>query len=270
MFQFNVAKEAFVLHSKLVSRHSPALHALMCGHMMEAEEKQTFISDVDKDTFARFAEFIYGGDYNVAEALIVLDDLDTERRRSESDSPRPLEIDVEEIPDPPSPEDAADPPSPEDAADPPSPEDAADPPSPEDAADPPPLDENDWSPPRNSKKKRKRGIQIPVRNRLPPFADFSLPAVDNVSFPEIHDHEAVSDTGLMYDYAEALCHVQLYVFAEKYQTLRHMPLITWLWLIKAGWHRGLGFMHAVNGATRNFQGQKHRKGGTRPVRSHDP
>jgi hypothetical protein len=242
MFQFNVAKEAFVLHSKLVSRHSPALHALMCGHMMEAEEKQTFISDVDKDTFARFAEFIYGGDYNVAEALIVLDDLDTERRRSESDSPRPLEIDVEEIPDPP---------------------------SPEDAADPPPLDENDWSPPRNSKKKRKRGIQIPVRNRLPPFADFSLPAVDNVSFPEIHDHEAVSDTGLMYDYAEALCHVQLYVFAEKYQTLRHMPLITWLWLIKAGWHRGLGFMHAVNGATRNFQGQKHRKGGTRPVRSYD-
>jgi hypothetical protein len=190
MFQFNVAKEAFVLHSKLVSRHSPALHALMCGHMMKAEEKQTFISNVDKDTFARFAEFIYGGDYNVAEALIVLDNLDTERRRSESDSPRPLEIDVEEIPDPP---------------------------SPEDAADPPPLDENDWSPPRNSKKKRKRGIQIPVRNRLPPFADFSLPAVDNVSFPEIHDHEAVSDTGLMYDYAEALCHVQLYVFAEKYQ-----------------------------------------------------
>jgi hypothetical protein len=88
MFQFNVAKEAFVLHSKLVSRHSPALHALMCGHMMEAEEKQTFISDVDKDTFARFAEFIYGGDYNVAEALIVLDDLDTERRRSESVAPK--------------------------------------------------------------------------------------------------------------------------------------------------------------------------------------
>jgi hypothetical protein len=78
-------------------------------------------------------------------------------------------------------------------------EEIPDPPPPEDAADPPPLDENDWSPPRNS------------------FADFSLPAVDNVSFPEIHDHEAVSDTGLMYDYAEALCHVQLYVFAEKYQ-----------------------------------------------------
>jgi hypothetical protein len=62
MFQFNVAKEAFVLHSKLVSRHSAALHALMCGHMMEAKEKQTSISDVDKDTFARFAEFIYWGD----------------------------------------------------------------------------------------------------------------------------------------------------------------------------------------------------------------
>jgi hypothetical protein len=139
--------------------------------MIEAEEKQTSISDVDKDTFARFAKFIYKDDYNVAEALIILDDLDTERRRSESDFPKPLEVDVEEIPDPP---------------------------PPEDAVDPPPLDENDWS---------KRGIQIPVRNRLPPFADFSLSAVDNVSFPEIHDYDAASDTGLIYDYAEALCHV---------------------------------------------------------------
>ena len=41
---------------------------------------------------------------------------------------------------------------------------------------------------------------------------------------------------------------------ENLDALRYMPLITWLWLIKAGWHRGLGFMHAVNGATRNFQG----------------
>jgi hypothetical protein len=47
---------------------------------------------VDKDTFARFAEFIYGGDYNVAEALIVFDNLDIKRRRSESDSSRLLEI----------------------------------------------------------------------------------------------------------------------------------------------------------------------------------
>jgi hypothetical protein len=82
MFQFNVAKETFVLYSKLVSRHSSALHALICGHMIEAEEKQTSISNVDKNTFARFAEFIYRGDYNVAEALVVLDNLDTERRRS--------------------------------------------------------------------------------------------------------------------------------------------------------------------------------------------
>jgi hypothetical protein len=67
------------------------------------------------------------------------------------------------------------------------------------------------------KKKRKRGIQIPVRNRLPPFADFSLPSVNKVSFPKINDSEAGSDTGLMYDYAEALCHVRLYVFAEQYQ-----------------------------------------------------
>jgi hypothetical protein len=146
MFQFNIAKEAFFLHSKLVSRHSPVLHALMCGHMKEAQEKQTSISDVDKDTFARFAEFIYGSDYNVAEALIIVDDFDTESRRSESDSPRPLEVDAEAIP--------ADFPSAEDAS--------ADPPLPEGdvPADPPPPEEDGWSLHPDSKTKSKRGTQI--------------------------------------------------------------------------------------------------------------
>jgi hypothetical protein len=44
----------------------------------------------------RFAESMYGGDFHVAEALIVFDVVETARRRSENDCPRPLEAGAEE------------------------------------------------------------------------------------------------------------------------------------------------------------------------------
>ena len=77
-FQFDVAEHAntFVLHSELVSQHSPVFHALMHSQMKESQENRTRLNNVDSDTFARFAEFIYSGDYNTAEARIVLDDVD--------------------------------------------------------------------------------------------------------------------------------------------------------------------------------------------------
>jgi hypothetical protein len=194
-FQFNVGPEAkaFVLHTKLVSQHSPVFHALMCGNMREAEEKQTSLTGVDEGTFARFAEFIYGGDYNVAEPLIVLDNWETERDNPGSDSPQPVEAaPAEETSE-----------------------------TSETPAVPPPQDEvpdaHDWTLRHDSKKKRKREIQIPIRRRLSPFARHSLPLIDKVSFPKINDPEAKSDTELMYDYAETLCHVRLYIFAEQYQ-----------------------------------------------------
>jgi len=43
---------------------------------------------VDWDTFTRFAEFIYGGDYNTAQACVVLDEARVEIPRAESDSPK--------------------------------------------------------------------------------------------------------------------------------------------------------------------------------------
>jgi hypothetical protein len=49
---------------------------------------------VDKDTFARFTEFIYKDNYNVAEALIIFNNLDIKRRRFESDFSRLLEVEV--------------------------------------------------------------------------------------------------------------------------------------------------------------------------------
>ena len=49
---------------------------------------------MDKDTFARFVKFIYRGDYNVAEALIIFNNLNIKMRRSESFSFRLLKVDA--------------------------------------------------------------------------------------------------------------------------------------------------------------------------------
>src|SRR6266511_1184519 len=98
MFQFNISKEIFILHSKLISRYFFTLHALMCGYIMQAEEKQTSINNMDKNTFTRFVKFIYKNDYNVAEALIIFNNLNTKRRRSESPSPKSLKVDAVDPP----------------------------------------------------------------------------------------------------------------------------------------------------------------------------
>jgi len=157
--------------------------------MREAEEKQSFLRDVDEETFAWFAEFICGGDYNASKPLIVLNQWEAEWHSCGRDSPpEPAAAEVfpaEEIP-----------------------------------PDPPPQEEDrpdNWTLRYGSKTKRKRDIRIPIRKRLSLFADFSLPQIDKVSFPKINDGENGSDIGLIYDYAEAFCHVRLYMFAEQYQ-----------------------------------------------------
>jgi hypothetical protein len=169
----------------------------MCGNMREAEEKQTCVADVDEDTFVRFAEFIYGGDYNVAKPLVVLDDLAAEEDSSGKNNAQEVEAAVVE-------------------------ESAAQPvveiidvidgaaPTTDDAWG----DWGIWAP---VKKKKKREIKTPVRDTLLPFADYYLPSVDRILFLKLDDSNAEIDWDSMYDYTEALCHIRLYVFAERYQ-----------------------------------------------------
>ncbi|OQV10665.1 BTB/POZ domain-containing protein [Cladophialophora immunda] len=192
-FQFNVGPEgkAFFLHSKLVSRHSSVFHALMSGHMKEAEEGKARLSNVDEHTFARFAEFIYGGNYNADEALIVLDDAEPESETARSETPK-LADEVRET-------------------------------SPVSQRGESPNSEN-WARPKK-KDKRKRGDKILIRRHLESFSEFAIPSIEKVSFPEINISETESDTGLTYDYTEALCHVRLYVFAEQYQIHKLKDLV---------------------------------------------
>jgi hypothetical protein len=69
MFEFEISFRRFALHKSLVSRISPPLTALMENGMRESQERLASIPDVDEATFARFAEFMYTGDYNTPQPV---------------------------------------------------------------------------------------------------------------------------------------------------------------------------------------------------------
>ncbi|KAL2022226.1 hypothetical protein VTK56DRAFT_5836 [Thermocarpiscus australiensis] len=56
-------KREFTLHSALVASLSPALDKLVNGPFKEAAEGKAELRDVDEQTFIRFTEFAYTGDY---------------------------------------------------------------------------------------------------------------------------------------------------------------------------------------------------------------
>lgn len=58
----------------------------MQSQMKESQENRGPLNNVDSDTSTRFAEFIYGGDYNTAEALVVLNGVEGKKPHPESDS----------------------------------------------------------------------------------------------------------------------------------------------------------------------------------------
>lgn len=65
MFRFLVDKhqQLVTIHTVLVARQSPTLNALVSGSMGEVETGTARWEDVDEGTFARWAQFMYTGDY---------------------------------------------------------------------------------------------------------------------------------------------------------------------------------------------------------------
>ena len=51
-----------MIHTTFAAEQSSALHALVTVFMEEAQTGTAIWEDVDVDTFARFAQFIYTGD----------------------------------------------------------------------------------------------------------------------------------------------------------------------------------------------------------------
>lgn len=82
-FDIGQSKTRFTLHKKLVSRHSEPLDRLMHGGFKESQLGVGCIEDIEPEAFARFAEYIYSGDYSVASPTT--DDAEEGQRSSGSD-----------------------------------------------------------------------------------------------------------------------------------------------------------------------------------------
>ena len=62
-FVIGPEKKAITLHAEAIAKQSPALHALINGNMKEADSGETTFDDVSEETFIRFCQFAYSGDY---------------------------------------------------------------------------------------------------------------------------------------------------------------------------------------------------------------
>ncbi|KAK5045971.1 hypothetical protein LTR84_008757 [Exophiala bonariae] len=62
---------SYYTHYLVLAAHR-LLNAMMEDQMREASEERARLEEVDHDTSTHFAEYLYGGDYNPAEALIIL------------------------------------------------------------------------------------------------------------------------------------------------------------------------------------------------------
>lgn len=200
VFTFDVGHDdvkSFKLHSRLVSMCSPVFDAMMNGKMKEANEGRVQLKNVDHETFTRFAEHLYGQDYNPAEALVMVHQpKDSETLCSK--------LQYYTVPT----------------------KHAAEPVSGSvfghDAfswTEPLAATDNEWSSFTSSKKHRTPQAKVgPKRSpQLETLQEFALPSSQIELFPSFHNKEARNDVGLMYDYSEVLSHVKLYVFAEQYQ-----------------------------------------------------
>lgn len=60
-------------HAALVAHHSKPLGVLVNGDMSEAREGCALLEGIDEDTFVRFCQYAYTGDYVAADPIILLD-----------------------------------------------------------------------------------------------------------------------------------------------------------------------------------------------------
>ena len=75
MFYIGTEKKPFRVHSDPLAKQSTTLDTLINGSMMEANIRATEWPDVDADTFTRFCEFCYLGDYTPPDYKTVAYDL---------------------------------------------------------------------------------------------------------------------------------------------------------------------------------------------------
>ena len=74
-FEFFVGSQSksITVHSALVAYHSKPLGVLVEGQFSEAEKGRAILTHIDEQTFVRFSQYAYTGDYDAAEHEIILD-----------------------------------------------------------------------------------------------------------------------------------------------------------------------------------------------------
>ena len=80
------------IHTALVAEQSPTLRSLVTGVMEEGQTGRGTLDDVDEDTFARFAQFMYTGDYAPA-AYVLREPEILATVEPKHDTYEPLEVD---------------------------------------------------------------------------------------------------------------------------------------------------------------------------------
>ena len=63
VFIIGEAQAEFTVHAAIIAKQSKALNALINGSMKEAFAGKAVFEDIDEDTFIRFCQFAYTGDY---------------------------------------------------------------------------------------------------------------------------------------------------------------------------------------------------------------
>ncbi|KIW68821.1 hypothetical protein PV04_04741 [Phialophora macrospora] len=188
-FLVGAAGKPFFVHAKLAAHQSSTLATLIEGAMIEAKREYAVFDDVDEETFIRFMQFAYTGDYSVAEPDVVLfrQDIGVENGVASRGSISPK---IVEEPDGP----AEEPPPPEDS----------DAPVEEPPQDPEYHANSDIYP--ASGERKSKGQRL--------WESFQDKANVN-SLPTTWEPRSNKDE--CEDYIPVfLCHAKLYVFADKY------------------------------------------------------
>lgn len=77
------------IHTLLAAEQSSALHTLVSGSMKEAQTGTVNWEDLDEETFARWAQFVYTGDYPPVPCNIVAEPTTSAEETSSSPEPQP-------------------------------------------------------------------------------------------------------------------------------------------------------------------------------------
>lgn len=69
MFIIGEVQAEFTVHAAIVAKQSKALDALINGSMKEAFARKAVFEDIEEDTFIRFCQFAYTGDYTTPDFI---------------------------------------------------------------------------------------------------------------------------------------------------------------------------------------------------------